>query len=70
MASSQTTKFQVKVEETFKNDEFMMRPTTRSRAKKSVEGVVPQTIVQILEDKQEEEQEYRKEEKVEQDELI
>lgn len=47
MASSQTTKFQVKVEEIVKNEEFVMRSRTRSRAKKCVEGVVPQTVVEI-----------------------
>ena len=68
--SSKTTKFQVKVEEIVKNEEFVMRPRTRSRANKSVEGVISQTVVEIWEDKQEEEQEDKKRKKLEKYESI
>jgi len=70
VASSQTTKFEVKIEEAINNEEFVMRPRTRSRVRKNAKGTDPQEVVEISEDKKEEKQENNKEEEVKKDEPI
>lgn len=49
--SAQQAKLKVKIEDTVQ-DEFVMRPRTRSRVKKPQEEATPQAIVEISEDKQ------------------
>lgn len=49
MTSSQQAKLKVKIE-VIVQDEFVMRPRTRSRVKETQEEVAPQEIVEISKD--------------------
>jgi len=48
---AQQAKLKVKIEDTVQDD-FLMRPRTRSRVKKTQEEAAPQAIVEFFEDKQ------------------